>query len=279
MVEYHFAIRCDPDIALQPRRTEFETELKGLEGVFSGVRPCPPVSKQNRWVDQRGESLLHAIPSCQPRRLGSVFNLQGSEIIIILLLALVVLGPEKLPDAMRKAGKAYAELKKLSTGFQEEFKAAVEEPMREMRDTASLLRDSADFTKLQTGEREEKPKSAEMVAPADPDAVPTDDLPFQVETDEQSDEAEDAGPDRVGDPPEPSSTDAGTDLRPGDAELRESAQLAQGADVQVTPLPVPPKPLSSTSAPDSSPGSSTVVGSDESLTGTHQTGEAEGHPE
>jgi len=31
-----------------------------------------------------------------------VFNLQGSELVIILLLALVVLGPEKLPDAMRK---------------------------------------------------------------------------------------------------------------------------------------------------------------------------------
>ncbi len=51
-----------------------------------------------------------------------MFNLQGSEIIIVLLLALVVLGPEKLPDAMRKAGKAYAELKKMSSGFQSEFR-------------------------------------------------------------------------------------------------------------------------------------------------------------
>ena len=31
-----------------------------------------------------------------------MFNLQGGEIVIIVLLALVVLGPEKLPDAMRK---------------------------------------------------------------------------------------------------------------------------------------------------------------------------------
>jgi sec-independent protein translocase protein TatB len=112
-----------------------------------------------------------------------VFNIQGSEIIIILLLALVVLGPEKLPEAMRKAGRMYADLKKVSTGFQQEFRNAMDEPMREMKDTANLLRDSADFTKLQSGERDEKPKTAEMadaptLAPADPDAVPVDDVPF-----------------------------------------------------------------------------------------------------
>lgn len=107
-----------------------------------------------------------------------MFNLQGSELVIILLLALVVLGPEKLPDAMRKAGQFYGELKKMSSGFQSEFKAAVEEPLNELKDTANTLRDSADFTKLQNGERAEKPKSADMVAAPDPDAVPVDDLPF-----------------------------------------------------------------------------------------------------
>ncbi len=112
-----------------------------------------------------------------------MFNLQGSELIIILLLALVVLGPEKLPDAMRKAGKAYAELKKMSSGFQSEFRAAVDEPLREIRETANVLRDSADFTKLQSGEREEKPKSAEM-ASVDADAVPVDAIPtFDTPTD------------------------------------------------------------------------------------------------
>jgi len=105
-----------------------------------------------------------------------VFNLQGSEIVIILLLALVVLGPEKLPEAMRRAGKFYADLRKMSSGFQDEFRAAVDEPMREIRDTANVLRDSADFTSLKDGEREEKPKSAEM-APVDPDIEPTDDTP------------------------------------------------------------------------------------------------------
>ena len=142
-----------------------------------------------------------------------MFNLQGSELIIILLLALVVLGPEKLPDAMRRAGRAYSDLKKMASGFQKEFNAAVEEPMREARETADLLRDSADFTTLADGERAEKPKSAEMgdagtLAPADPDAVPVEDVPF-------------SGPSASSPPtdgfeslPEPGSSGAGT----GDAE-------------------------------------------------------------
>ena len=77
-----------------------------------------------------------------------MFNLQGSEIIVILLLALVVLGPEKLPDAVRKFTQTYSELKKMGTGFQSELKSALDEPMREMRDTANLVRDAADPSKL-----------------------------------------------------------------------------------------------------------------------------------
>lgn len=75
-----------------------------------------------------------------------MFNLQGGEIVMIVLLALVVLGPEKLPDAIRKAGKAYAELKKMSSSFQHEFRSVVDEPMREMRETAKLMMDAADYT-------------------------------------------------------------------------------------------------------------------------------------
>ncbi len=77
-----------------------------------------------------------------------MFNLQGSEIIVILLLALVVLGPEKLPDAVRKFTQTYSELKKMSTGFQSELKSALDEPMREMRETAKVVRDAADPAKI-----------------------------------------------------------------------------------------------------------------------------------
>jgi len=74
-----------------------------------------------------------------------VFNLTGSEIVALVLLALIVLGPEKLPDAVRKFTKTYNEFKKMATGFQGEVKQAFEEPMRELRGTADAMRKAADF--------------------------------------------------------------------------------------------------------------------------------------
>lgn len=73
-----------------------------------------------------------------------MFNLQGSEVIILLLLALVVLGPEKLPDAIRRFTRTYAELRKMGAGFQEEFRQTMEQPLNELRGTADTLRKAAD---------------------------------------------------------------------------------------------------------------------------------------
>lgn len=69
-----------------------------------------------------------------------MFNITGGEIIILLLLALIVLGPDKLPDFVRKAGRFYGEVKKMTGGFQSEFRSAIDEPLREMRDTANIAR-------------------------------------------------------------------------------------------------------------------------------------------
>ena len=75
----------------------------------------------------------------------AMFNLSGSEIVFLLLIALIVLGPEKLPEAVRKFGKAYSEFKKMSSGFQSELKTALDEPMREMRETAEAFKKAANF--------------------------------------------------------------------------------------------------------------------------------------
>jgi sec-independent protein translocase protein TatB len=74
-----------------------------------------------------------------------VFNIQGSELIFLLLIALLVLGPEKLPDAIRKGTKAYTEFKKMANGFQGELRQVLDEPMRELRDTADAVREAARF--------------------------------------------------------------------------------------------------------------------------------------
>ncbi len=106
-----------------------------------------------------------------------MFNLQGSEIIVILLLALVVLGPEKLPDAVRRFTKTYNELKKMGSGFQSELKSALDEPMREMRETADMIRDAADPDKIAAGTHAAPTPGDPPLIEPDPtaDAAPADD--------------------------------------------------------------------------------------------------------
>jgi sec-independent protein translocase protein TatB len=100
-----------------------------------------------------------------------VFNLSGTEIIVILLLALVILGPEKLPEAMRKAGRAYSELRKMANSFQSEVKSALDEPMEELRGTADAIREATNFTgdtKKPTKSPPAKPAVATTAVDPDP---------------------------------------------------------------------------------------------------------------
>jgi len=53
-----------------------------------------------------------------------VFNLGAPEIMVIMLLALIVLGPDKLPEAARSIGRFTAEVRRMSNGFRSEMKSA-----------------------------------------------------------------------------------------------------------------------------------------------------------
>ena len=109
-----------------------------------------------------------------------MFNLSGSELVFLVLIALVVLGPDKLPEAMRKAGKAYADFKKMTSGFQSEMRSVLDEPMRELRETAELAKKAASWDTDMLGTKaadtkapETKPVSARM-ADHTPSVTPTD---------------------------------------------------------------------------------------------------------
>lgn len=70
--------------------------------------------------------------------------LQGGEIIIILLIALVVLGPTRLPDLARKAGRLTNELRQaardVSRGLESEV-AELKEVRDELRGQVNELRE------------------------------------------------------------------------------------------------------------------------------------------
>ena len=54
-------------------------------------------------------------------RIVPMFNVGGPEVLVILLVALIALGPAQLPEAARKVGKAMNEVRKVSTSFQREL--------------------------------------------------------------------------------------------------------------------------------------------------------------
>ena len=76
-------------------------------------------------------------------------NLGGQEILVILLVGLIVLGPAKLPAAIRQAGRFAAETRRVAAGFKREFQDALGDPLTESKamlkaaDPRSLTADTA----------------------------------------------------------------------------------------------------------------------------------------
>ena len=92
-------------------------------------------------------------------------NLGWAEIAVIAVVALVVLGPDKLPGAARQIGNVIRQLRKISTGFQQELQNALDEPIEaEARQRGQL---AVEQSKLETdqGNEEAKEESSQAVDP------------------------------------------------------------------------------------------------------------------
>jgi len=57
-----------------------------------------------------------------------MFGLGMSEIILILALALIIIGPKKLPEVAKAMGKGYAEFKKVLNDFKDAVNIEDETP-------------------------------------------------------------------------------------------------------------------------------------------------------
>ena len=55
-----------------------------------------------------------------------MFNVGGGEILIIVLIALIFLGPDRMPDAAKKLGRFLGEARRMTSGFQEEIRNAMD---------------------------------------------------------------------------------------------------------------------------------------------------------
>ena len=55
-------------------------------------------------------------------------NIGSGEVLVVLVLGLLILGPERLPDFARKIGSFLKQAKRMSRRFQEELRSAIEDP-------------------------------------------------------------------------------------------------------------------------------------------------------
>jgi sec-independent protein translocase protein TatB len=141
-----------------------------------------------------------------------MFNVGGAELLVILLVALIVLGPSRMPEAARTVGKVVGEVRRISSGFQREVREAFEEDDTSPRRKESTPLGSA-VADLDAGDDEPD-------APPEPEVLPEPDA----------------------DEPAALSSD---DVRNGNGNGTAGGQLApeveQALDEIVTPPPAEPE--------------------------------------
>jgi sec-independent protein translocase protein TatB len=146
-----------------------------------------------------------------------MFNIGGGELLVIALIALIVLGPQRLPDAVRTVGRVVGEVRRISSGFQQE-----------LRDT---FEDSDVAEEAKPPRRRESVPLAATVADATPDSDKDADTDADTRTDS------DPGPVDTTAAPAPPSGDGVRAESPHDAGNGTSVApvIAEALDAIVPP--------------------------------------------
>jgi TatA/E family protein of Tat protein translocase len=97
-------------------------------------------------------------------------TLSSTELLFILVIALIFFGPRKLPQLARSMGKGIAEFRKASDDFKRtwEREVAMEESKYEPENTILPAAEPLDATQSLT---EEQPQPEPLLAPANPELV------------------------------------------------------------------------------------------------------------
>lgn len=95
-----------------------------------------------------------------------MFNVGGAELLVILLVALLVLGPQRLPGAARQVGRVMSDIRRISSGFQAELRDALDADEARPRRTEPVPLAQA------VADADDDAVSAPATHPAAPDVTP-----------------------------------------------------------------------------------------------------------
>ncbi len=115
-----------------------------------------------------------------------MFGIGTTEILVILVVALIVLGPKSLPKIARTLGKGMAEFRRVSTDFQRTINTEIELEDHEKRKKAAAKRlydEDDDEGTAKPKKKKAKPKttaSKKTAAPAGDLATPPEESPVEA---------------------------------------------------------------------------------------------------
>jgi len=166
-----------------------------------------------------------------------MFNVGPGELIAILALALIVLGPQRLPEAVRTVGRVVGELRRISSGFQEELRNALDDSEVERdldRLRASSTIDQPEPPALPVPEVAGEPQSPEDLVEDDPpeaaaavhEAEAAEADPGPVVDADEGDAGGDGKDPSIDDDPEPFVVEAVEAPAPEPIELAETLEPA-----------------------------------------------------
>lgn len=104
-----------------------------------------------------------------------MFNVTGGELIIILAVALVVLGPERIPEVARSAGRMINKIKTMTEGFSSGVSDVMDDPamkpFKELTELAANPRQKLAEYALEAEAEERAKKEAARQAADEPVAT------------------------------------------------------------------------------------------------------------
>ncbi|WP_084185166.1 Sec-independent protein translocase protein TatB [Desulfonatronum thiodismutans] len=135
-----------------------------------------------------------------------MFGIGTTELLIIMLVALIVLGPKQLPGIARSLGKALGEFRRVTTDVQRTLNleaAKIEEDEREQKKAAAVAKKAEEPQPAAKPEPSSPPPSA-----AGEESIPppehADSNPYVAARDETSPDASQPQPKASHDPPQES---------------------------------------------------------------------------